>query len=426
MVNGNDIFLCSLPLSITNNTIRQVNLKINPLIYMSLINNCLAKILVSDCEESYTILTYIDIDESITEIFVFKYLNEIIKNNPILKQTVVEKNGDYVMCDIKSFDVSKSVSIKYVKHRKFDMYTSQILNTLLTEYKFCMLVCIDKDKHKSRVYFKIHHAYVDGYSLIYMLTEPLCIKKGIDNSRVFNRKTNFLNSIYYLIIGTITLIIINIFIISKIIIFPKYNNSIKKGTSTDFIVCKSFKFDKIKEVSEKHNISVNDFLYTLMIKADNIYTKKDTILTIGSPVNVTKKKELLNFCPILNSIDNSLDNESIFKIINTTFNNYKYSGFIHILCVIMKNMRPSFYDKVINEVDYMYTNIIGPDVDKLSINITDIKFLLTAKNSAIVYNIISCKNNVNIVCSFKNGVIKNKLLFEESIYKAYDELMDTR
>ena len=90
------------------------------------------------------------------------------------------------------------------------------------------------------------------------------------------------------------------------------------------------------------------------------------------------------------------------------------------------NIISYFYDKIINDVDYMYSNVIGPNVDKLSINITDMKFLMTAKNSTIAYNIISCKNNVNIICSFKKGVIKDKLLFEEAIYKAYNDLMDTR
>lgn len=396
--------------------------------------NMVSKILANDREESYAILTYMELDELLTEYFVFNYLNEIIKNNPILKQTIVEKNGECVLCDITSFDVAKCVSIKYVKHRKFDMYTSQILNRPLTKYKFYMQVFIDKEKHKSRLYFKIHHAYVDGYKLIHMLTELLCIKNGDNKLPSFKRKTTFLSSIYYWFIGTIMLIISNIIIFLKFIFSPKhktYNKNI--ATSTDFIMCKSFKLNKIKEFSENHNISVNDFLYALMIKADNIYTKRDTILNINSPVNVSKNNGLINFCLILISIDNSFDNYNLFKNINTTFNKYKYSLFVPILDIILNmikniniNIISYFYDKIINDVDYMYSNVIGPNVDKLSINITDMKFLMTAKNSTIAYNIISCKNNVNIICSFKKGVIKDKLLFEEAIYKAYNDLMDTR
>jgi hypothetical protein len=84
-----------------------------------------------------------------------------------------------------------------------------------------------------------------------------------------------------------------------------------------------------------------------------------------------------------------------------------------------------YYDNMIKNVDYVYTNMIGPHVDKLTVQITDIKFLTTAKNSAIVYNIISCKNNINIVCSFKKGIIKDKVRFEASIHEAYHDLMDT-
>ena len=54
--------------------------------------------------------------------------------------------------------------------------------------------------------------------------------------------------------------------------------------------------------------------------------------------------------------------------------------------------------------------------------IEDIHFLTLAKDKEIVFNIISSNDNINIICSFKEGVIGDKKRFEECIYKAYESL----
>jgi hypothetical protein len=169
-----------------------------------------------------------------------------------------------------------------------------------------------------------------------------------------------------------------------------------------------------------------------MIKTDKIYTQKINLLQTISSINVSKLNETNNMCPIFNVVQNSHDNEGLLKIVNNTFNNYKYSLFIPILSIIMNNiithvnidMLSNYYDKIIHNSDYIYSNIIGPPIEKFDIKITDIKFLTTAKNTAIVYNIISCKNKINIICSFKKGVINNKKLFKKCIYKSYNNLMN--
>ena len=403
---------------------------------MTIINNIVSKILVKDDNDVYSILTYLDIDEELSQEFVLNYINEIIKNNPILKQNFIQKNNDYILCDIVSFNINKCVTIKYSKKSNFNIYINSILNKHFTEYKFYMFVCIDKEQKKSRLYFKIHHAYVDGYKLINMLTEPLYTKKEDNKLPLFKRKTNLLSSIYYWIIGTITLIIKNLIVVSTLFL-PNNNNNNNDNNdninrSTDYIICKSFSLIKIKKFVEKRNISVNDFLYTLMIKTDNMYTKKDKLVQTCSPINVSDLNETNNMCPIFNIVHNSYNNDSLLKIVNTTFNNYKYSAFIPILSSIMKNIithinidiLSNYYDKIMHKSDYIYSNIIGPPTDKLDLKISDIKFLTTAKSSEIIYNIISCKNKINIICSFKKGVIKNKKLFKKCIYKSYNNLMN--
>ena len=139
-------------------------------------------------------------------------------------------------------------------------------------------------------------------------------------------------------------------------------------------------------------------------------------------------------CPIFNIIPNHYNNKNMFRTIHHTFNHYKYSLFIPIVTKIMDvvdlfiniELLTTLYDNTINNSNYVYTNIVGPYHNNFTIPITDMKFLITAKNKEIVYNIMSYDNNINIICSFKKGVIKDKKRFKRAIYKAYNNMMENK
>ena len=113
-----------------------------------------------------------------------------------------------------------------------------------------------------------------------------------------------LNSIYYYTIGTVILFITTILILLKnLFTFNKTNktNKINKTNKTnvniltDYIICKSLSLDEIKQFAIENNITINDFLYALMIKTDKIYTKKERIIQTVSPINVSKLNKINNF-----------------------------------------------------------------------------------------------------------------------------------
>jgi hypothetical protein len=49
--------------------------------------------------------------------------------------------------------------------------------------------------------------------------------------------------------------------------------------------------------------------------------------------------------------------------------------------------------------------------------------MTNSRGNGISFNVISCENNINIVCSFKKNKIKDKSRFENCIYKAYNSLI---
>ena len=398
---------------------------------MSIIDNSITKVLSNDINNSFSILTYLDFDKKLSHEFILNYANNIVNNNPILKTVIVKQNNNFFFKNIDNFNINNHIIIKYIEKESFNESIHYILNTSFEQNSFLIVCYIDKSINVSRFYFKINHAYTDGYGLINMLTKPF-IK--IDHIPDFKRKTTISNTIYHYIIGTILLLVMNIKIFLKIV-FDNKNNKVFDDTTTDFIICKPFMLDKIKKFALNNGITINDFLYSLMIKTDKLYFKKNRIIQTCSPINVSKLSSTNNMCPIFNSINNSLDKNTLIQKVHNTFDNFKYSLFIPFLSLIINNILPyinieivSFlYESIIYNCDYIYSNIIGPSINEINIkdklDLNNIHFLTKSKGNGITFNIISCENKINIICSFNKGKIKDKKRFEKCIYRAYSSLI---
>lgn len=402
------------------------------------LDDTISKILYIDQDITYTILTYTDCSSAFTKEFIMNYVDKMVEQNPILKKTVIEKGGIFYLDDIPNFEVKDYYTIEYTLKDTFENYISDMLNgVFVKESKWKALFLVDKTNNITRIYFKIHHAYTDGYKLIKILTTTSKSYEPITNK--FKRNTNnIFKTLYYYFIGTIMLIILNIKIAFKMIwnTFFGYNTVDYSNKKTDFLICKSLPLKKIKEFTKRKNITINDFLYAIMIKTDKLYNDKKRNIITCSPINVSGTEYTNNVCPIFNTVYNSSSNETLLQTINNTFNNCKYSLFIPLCSFFINNIVSMFnlqilsyfYNNTLTNVDYIFSNIVGPPSNIVPIencSITDIHFLTTAKKSEIVFNIVSSGDNININCSFKKGVIKNKKKFRLCIYEAYNELINT-
>jgi len=389
------------------------------------ITDCVSKILSRDFQNSYSVLTYYDTNTEYTDTTIRKYVQSILDKFPVLKQYIVEKNSDVFLEDDNEFKIENHYKIIEDAVEKFDTYIDIILNSeFKTRSKWLLHYIIDTKSKKYRLYFKIDHSYADGYKIIEMLMTPL---KLTDTSNMFkHRSTNLFDSLYYIVIGTILLFynFINI-LLESLSLTPKT----LEVQPTEYIKCKSFKLSEIKELSKKNNITVNDFLYSLLVRTDFYYNNLNRYIVTASPINISGSRHFNNMAPIINKVKNTIDNKELFKNVHNTFNSYKYSLYIPIFSFILNNIAPMFplsvngyvYDSLIQRCDYVYSNIIGPVYE----SIEDIHYLTIAKDKEIVFNIISSKDNINIIFSFKEGVIKDKNQFEESIYKAYASLKES-
>lgn len=401
---------------------------------MTELTTCASRILHKYEDNSFFILVYVDFDELLSKDYILNYIKSVVNKNRILRQHIIERGDILFLEDVKQFDINDYYRIENEKCENFDNHIGVILNDVITtDSKWRCAFYLDEASHKTRFYFKIHHAYVDGSQLTKMLMSPF---NECDVTKKFNRTTGLFGTLYYYFIGTILLFFTNIRCLIGIL-FKKYedeNETKVKNTDTDYIICKALNFNEIKQFTKEHNITINDFLYSLMVKTDNLYRKKVKILTTMSPINVSGVAQTNNMCPVVNIIKNSHDGYGLLNIVHETFNNFKYSLFIPILNFIINHISPYIHldvltclsNRAFKNSDYIYSNIIGPTIDYSKIKVRDIHFLIASKNREIVYNIVSYSNNINVLCSFKKGVIKDKARFEKCIYDAYDNLLSHR
>jgi hypothetical protein len=403
---------------------------------MTIIKNYFSKIFHNDSSEAFSIIVYIDFDSALDPELVKSDMNEIVEKNHILKQSITEENGCLLFNTCNNFKIEEHYTIKYIKSKKFNDYICKLSNEKFNmKVKWKFLLCIDKKSKKSRFYFKIHHAYADGYKLMNILFSKF---NDIDNSNKLKRKTNFLDTIYYYFIGTIILIILNIKILVNYFYKKKHSNDTNdtNSSSNDYVILKKIKFQEVKDYTTKYNITINDFLYFLMVKTDKMYRGYEKELNTISLVNISGIKETNNVCPVINKINNSKSSNFLKTSIHNFFNNLKYSLFIPLLHYILNKISEyictdslsSIYNNFINDTDYVFSNVIGSNLKSVSsYPIKSINFLTIPKNNEVMYNIISFGDYINIVCSFKkSGFIQDKKKFKDCFYKTYSEIINEK
>lgn len=402
----------------------------------TLIHNYVTNAMYEIKSQPYDILTYIDLDVLLAESLLTSILARTVEKNKILKSYITKENDSLFLYEDTNFILKEHIEYKFESQNKFDTHIQPYLNSSFsTKSKWKILVLADTSANKSRVLFKINHAYADGYQVIKILTSIFSVSTplGQDVTQKFKRLTSFPETIYQLFIGTILLILTNIKFFITSVTKDLLSTPIPclEEQVTEYIQCKSFELQKIKEVTKKHCITVNDFLYACMIRTDYLYTQKKRNLNTVSAINVSNTTDLNNLAPLFLSVKNNLDCTTLLQETHSIFNRCKYSAFIPFFSRFLNTVTPflssnlinTLYNSATNNADYMYSNIIGPDLDEISVPITNIYFATVAKNREIVFNIISCKDKVNIVCSFKKGRIEDKERFKSCIEEAYKSLL---
>lgn len=391
------------------------------------IDNYVTKIFHESNTGTFDIFTYIDIDKYMSKEEILGCLETIVQKNPVLKEYIQKENDTLFLVEDTDFDIQSYCTIHQIKKEDFQSYMDIFLNEAFsTPCKWKVNVCCDTATNTIRIAFKIDHAYADGYQVIKILTSAFTDE---DPTKKFKHSTTFFNSIYALVFGTLSLLSLNIKFLVKCLTNEIQDNYVTRDTET--LQSEPLSLADIKQITKKYNITVNDFLYACMVKTDYLYTNNPRTITSASPINVSRTKDLNNVMPLFLSMQTDLDTPTLFHKVHSMFDACKYSAFTSLLSILINTATPLLsmdiltrcYDVILSNCDYVYSNIIGPDLKTISIPVSNIHFATIAKNNEIVFNIISCNDTVNIVCSFKKGRIEDKAQFKTCIEEAYKSLL---
>lgn len=378
------------------------------------------------------IICFADYNGILSKETFLEYLDYLLENNGILHQNIIKKNNTNFLEFNKVDNIKKHYSIKKSNYKLFNEKTYYVLNKQYNTNWFFHLY-IDVHNNRSRLYFTINHAYADGYRIISLLTSSKHYQYKKPN---FKRESK---NYYYIIIGTCILISLYLKTLYNIYNKSKTNTKATAVTNKTDFVSLDIDFNRIKIVSIKNQLTLNDILYSLTIKTHYHYFKKEKQILIASPFNTGNKNKTNNFFFLFTEIFNNLNTLDLFQKVNNIFNCYKFSAFVLIIGYIYKVIGNvicrQLYNKITDNLDILYTNMIGPDkstlhdkhdncllFNKEKITINNVQFLMNHKNNELNFNIVSYNNKINIIVSFaENKYSKKKLL--KAIDDAYTEII---
>jgi len=397
-------------------------------------DNFLSNVLFVE-NNAFHILGFIHASRRISDKEIDKYVNDIVRKNTILRQYIVKINGELFLENDPLFDIQQQYSITNSNCVDYAQITPELLNTPFpTKCKWFLSAYTTEAT--TRIYLKMDHTLADGHQLLKIIASPFVDERITD--RFKRTTTSWISTAYYWIVGTILLLLTLLKFVCQIVFQRRTNDADSSlGKKTNCIIFDAFSLSAIKKVTLHHNITVNDFMYAVALKSSIAYTKKKSLYTV-SPINVSKTENTNNSCPLLLNVAYSDDNRVLLANVHEAFNNCKYSlfvpGFAFGLQALSDYVNPTLlstlYRLSADNIDVVYSNVIGPDVadaaykDTFIKDITNMSFTMNAERGQLCYTVISCRDNLNLIVSFQDGFVKDEAFLKRCVDDAYNSLLE--
>jgi hypothetical protein len=333
----------------------------------------------------------------------------------------------------------------------FEEKTCEVINNPLTTFcKWHFTLLNDEHASSSRLIWSVSHAYCDGYKCIDMLLKGFTTKKDYVPPTAKTKITNYFENAYYLVIGTILLLVIHLKLLLRAIhkgvinVFTR-NPPAPKHTKSVLINCDPFCLNDVKVLSKKYGVTVNDFLIGVVAKAFHYYHKKlnmDSTVNapdIFMPFNLNDGPSLQteyipnNLCFAYLEKCDATNSDGLMKYIHKWTNMYKHSAFIPVCVLLLKGIYyiyPNCTPDLINNIGNNYlhpfvqfTNIIAPNTSDFTNHVTpDIASVRAGVNplqNSISIVSTTFDGRVRFTVSCKKGGLTHTKLFRSCIAKAF-------
>ena len=305
--------------------------------------------LMSKHHKGNMILCSVEIDGIPSRDFLYRKLHNIVDHHPNLSYIPVEKKGVFRNTfHWKRGDFHIENHFIYTEKNRFDNRNFRHFINKLLESTFpqglpewqCHYVTYKKSK-KSFIIWKCHHTYGDGF----LISEYL--KKFADTSSIHypkrKRAKPSLCKMIYSFIATLATLLHFIFIYKKDELDIDQSNA--EEDPALFYHCKTWNLDDIKRLKNHYRVTVNDLLYTLIIKSLRKYCNKPINISSLSVFNLrdyAQEENLVNVDP--NNIGfmlvaDKVRDEGIPELLgkcHEKFENYKNSPMTYIVTMLLR------------------------------------------------------------------------------------------
>jgi hypothetical protein len=427
------------------------------------VNNSMNDALYNNNDNLYNIIGQIDFHDTFGKSVFVPVMQMLVEQNPVLQYYIETRDNTNFWIKDETFCITNMVTFTQMKFKNFDKRINSIINTpIITPCKWHLFVFNDDKTKCSRVYLKIAHIYCDGYKLLEMITKCLdCHYTAPDFKRIHNTPHSITDKIYYLLFGTIMLLIINIQIAWRRFIRPEISRIINNLTSNnqsscmndepqsdanckssvDYVSCPPIALDLAKACAKKYGINVNDLLFAVAVKTMYYYNKKQKgEFLVGVPIQVNNNSTNAHFNTnniIILLVESNCycDNNTFLQNIHHYYNLNKYSAYIPIInninstCAnyISKDTFHNITQSYLSNIDITYTNMIANNIctkaNSVIPAIKNIQIYTMPSLNATCFNIMSFQNHINCNITFNSHLIKNKKRFKRCFLKAFSNLM---
>jgi hypothetical protein len=409
----------------------------------------------------YNIIAQVDFDDSFDNSVCIQIIKTLVEQNPVLQHYIVTRDNANFWQKDDSYCMDDMFTSCQMKFKNFDKEINAIINTPIeTQCKWHFYVFNDNKTKCSRVYLKIAHIYCDGYKLIDILAKCLsCDYVAPDFKRIHNTTKTITDKVYYLVLGTIMLLITNIQIIWRWFIRPKISRLINNLTSNtqsscmndgppsnckssvDYVSCPPIDLDLVKACAKKNGITINDMLFAVTVKTMYYYNKKRKgDFLAGVPIQLNKNSmnahfDTNNIFGLTIKANCYCDNNTLLQNIHHQFNLNKYSAYIPIahkisnVCAnyISKDTLYNIISSCEPNIDIKYTNVIANNFytknNSIIPPIKNLQFYTMPSLNSSCFNIMSFQNQINCNITFNSHAIKNKKRLKRCFLKACRNLM---
>jgi hypothetical protein len=379
---------------------------------------------------SNIIVLSLEIDGKVRSEFYKIQMMEILLKYPKLSKIIEKSHGNLYW---KKVNMDINNHIKEIKRKKYTLKGKNSLinkiinkpfNNKIPKWKMYNIVYPER----SFLIIKMHHAYGDGEKCSEMMKSLF----DIEEEKVINKKSKegyiskIWNSIYYFFIS--------LYMTIYFLLFFKKEKIFEKPVKEEAVYSNIYNFNitelKLKKI--KLGITMNDLLYSIILKSIKRYSNKEVHLSSSSMINLRKVgsdlKETNNFGFI--TFSTYVNNSNLFKKINTQMNYYKKSPIIpcisnilkcifHFSCPLVIKFLTYIFNK--NHFGYSNYNTKFKSIKIDNKNVKHIGNIVIPYKQDVFFSLLTYNNELVLNMCFKKGIL-DEYKFKKCVKEVYNEL----